>query len=113
MAAIYAQSDILLFPSIWPEPFGRVLIEAMASGVVVIGTATGGAGEILQDHQNGLTYPPGDELALSEQVLYAIQSPTLRKQISHEARRVAVEKHDIRSMISGIEDYLLTIGNDI
>jgi glycosyltransferase involved in cell wall biosynthesis len=37
MPALYHQADIFLFTSIWPEPFGRVLIEAMASGLVVAG----------------------------------------------------------------------------
>ncbi len=111
MAGIYTQSDILIFPSIWPEPFGRVPIEAMASGVIVIGTATGGAGEILQHNRNGLTFPPGDAQGLATQVLNAIQSPSLRERITDEARRIAVEKYDIHKMIDGIEEYLLTIGS--
>ena len=40
-------ADIFLFTSIWAEPFGRVIVEAMASGVTVIGYAVGGAAEIL------------------------------------------------------------------
>ena len=43
MPELYAQADVFLFPSIWNEPFGRVLVEAMASGLVVLGTAKGGA----------------------------------------------------------------------
>ena len=40
---LYRNAVCTIVPSIWPEPFGRVIVEAMASGVTVIGAATGGA----------------------------------------------------------------------
>lgn len=45
--ALYAQADIIVFPSIWPEPFGRIAIEAMAVGKPVIGSAIGGIKETI------------------------------------------------------------------
>ncbi|MFQ5749752.1 MAG: glycosyltransferase family 4 protein, partial [Planctomycetota bacterium] len=47
VAAIFREHDIYVFPSIYPEAFGGVLLEAMASGTVVVATAHGGAGEFL------------------------------------------------------------------
>jgi glycosyltransferase involved in cell wall biosynthesis len=49
--------DILIAPS-WEEPFGRVLIEAMAMGVPVIATSVGGPAEIISDGRDGLLLAP-------------------------------------------------------
>ena len=43
---IYQEHDVLIFPSVWDEPFSITVLEAMASGLAVVGTATGGSGEI-------------------------------------------------------------------
>ncbi len=51
-------------PSVGAEPFGIVIIEAMAAGCPVIGSRIGGIPEIIQDGQNGLLVPPGDVAAL-------------------------------------------------
>lgn len=53
MPDIYSNSDILLFPSLWIEPFGGVVIEAMASGVAVIATAYGGYSDYLGGINDG------------------------------------------------------------
>ena len=52
--------DLLLHTSTRPEPFGRVLIEAMAVGVPVIGANAGGVREILEDGLTGAVVEPGD-----------------------------------------------------
>jgi glycosyltransferase involved in cell wall biosynthesis len=106
MPRIYGEADMLLFTSIWDEPFGRVLVEAMAAGLTVIGTATGGAGEILVDEQNALLFPPGDGEALAAQVMRLVRSPALRQRLIDCGRRMAVEKFDIRRMATEIEAYL-------
>lgn len=106
---IYRKADIILFPSIWPEPFGRVLIEAMAAGVPVIGTAVGGAAEILYDEENALLFPPGDPAALASQIVRLIDNPDLRQKIVGAGRKIAVGKFDIRRMVRDIEAYLQDI----
>jgi glycosyltransferase involved in cell wall biosynthesis len=58
--------DILVHASITPEPFGQVVVEAMASNVPVVAAAEGGPGEILTDGVDGLLYPAGDVDALAE-----------------------------------------------
>ena len=55
----------LMFPSVWEEPFASTVVEAMASGVVVIGSFTGGTPEILHE-ACGYPYDPSDSAALLE-----------------------------------------------
>lgn len=106
---IYHDADIFIFPSIWPEPFGRVLVEAMASGLPVVGTTVGGAGEILKDGQNGLAFPPGDPGGLATQVARLIGSPQLRQELAEAGRKTALEKFDIQRMVSELEKYMQSL----
>lgn len=58
--------DVVLHPSVDPEPFGRTLVEAMLSRVPLVATATGAAPEILADGAAGLLVPPRDAAAMAE-----------------------------------------------
>ena len=65
---ILVKHHILLVPSIWPEPFGRVILEGMASGLVVIGTNVGGMGTVLKNRNNSLVFDPNDAMSLRDRV---------------------------------------------
>jgi glycogen(starch) synthase len=108
LPALYRTADIFLFTSIWPEPFGRVIVEAMASGVLVIGTRVGGAGEILADGENALTFSPDDPSSLAQQIKRVIDMPAMRAQLTKSARETAVGKFDVQRMTAEIETYLQT-----
>jgi glycosyltransferase involved in cell wall biosynthesis len=103
---LYSQSDIFLFTSIWEEPFGRVIVEAMASGVTVVGTRVGGASEILIDNENALIFNPDDPDSLAQQLKRLIESPDLRKRLKVSAQETAANKFDIKRMTAEIESYL-------
>jgi glycosyltransferase involved in cell wall biosynthesis len=109
LPAFYQQADVFLFTSIWPEPFGRVIVEAMAAGVPVIGAATGGAVEIMSDRENALLFAPGDSADLADKLKKLIDNPALREQLGKAGRETAVTKFDIQRMTTGIEDYLQAI----
>lgn len=106
MPSIYRNADIFLFTSIWPEPFGRVIVEAMATGIPVVGTATGGAAEILFDNENALLFTPGDAGSLAGQLRRLVESPELQKQLSEAGRRMVSTRFDLKRMASEIEAYL-------
>ena len=53
-----SQIDVLVVPSVWDEPFGRVVIEALSNGVPVIGSCRGGITEILEGSGAGIVYEP-------------------------------------------------------
>jgi glycosyltransferase involved in cell wall biosynthesis len=112
MPRIYRGSDVFLFTSIWPEPFGRVIVEAMASGLAVVGSASGGASEILVDGDNALTVAPGDAAGLAAQVARLIESPDLRRRLAARGRQDATRRFDIRRMTSEIEVFLQQLVNE-
>ncbi len=60
-----ADADLVVVPSIWREAFGRVLIEAMAFGVPVIASSTGGIPEVLSPRFQDHLVPKGDAPALA------------------------------------------------
>ena len=60
LTSAYREHDILVFASTWEEPLGITLLEAMASGLAVVGTGAGGSAEILQPEVNALTFPRSD-----------------------------------------------------
>jgi glycosyltransferase involved in cell wall biosynthesis len=62
------QIDVLAVPSLFREPFGRVVIEAFAYGVPVVGARSGGIPETIQPGVNGALFEPGDDAALAEQL---------------------------------------------
>lgn len=106
MPALYQQADIFLFTSVWQEPFGRVLVEAMASGTAVVGAKVGGAAEILVENENSLTFEPNDDQQLAAQIMRLIRSPELRFALSQQGCKVALEQFDILRMVQEIESYL-------
>jgi len=80
--------DVLVLPSRttpqWKEQFGRVLIEAMACGVPIIGSDSGAIPEVIADA--GLIFPEGNITALRDCLLQLQQNPTLRAELSRKGR---------------------------
>ena len=103
MPRIYNEHDILIFPSLWDEPFGITLLEAMASGLVVVGTATGGSGEILQHEINALIFPKGDANACAAELLRLIEDPDLFDRLKQNAGNIVKEKFCFEHTINRIE----------
>lgn len=77
LSALLSRSNVLVFPTIVEEGFGISQVEAMASGLVVVSSGTGGAREIITDGINGLLFPAGNAVALANQLLKLYQQPEL------------------------------------
>lgn len=73
----FKQAGVLVFPSVWDEPFGITQLEAMASGLIVVGTATGGAAEILEHNVNGLVFDRDDSHDCARQLHTLMQDDAL------------------------------------
>jgi glycogen(starch) synthase len=106
MPAQLAAHDVLIFPSEWPEPLARMTQEAMASGAVVVGTTTGGTGEILQDGVTGLVFAPGDAVGLAACVRRLQGDPVLFAQLAANGRRRVEEAFTFTRMLDQVEGVL-------
>ena len=88
---ILSTFDVLVLPSRttprWKEQYGRVLIEAMASGVPVIGSDSGAIPEVIGDA--GLIYPEGDARALAHSIRQFLSDDGLRDRLSRAGMRRA------------------------
>ncbi len=67
--------DIVVHPSVLPEPFGTTLLEAMMTGAPIIATDTGGSAEVLADGEAGTLVPPGESAALAAAVKAIFAKP--------------------------------------
>ena len=102
MARLMNICDIVVNPSIEPEPFGRTIIEAMACGKVVIATDMGGPREIIENKIDGfLVNPKADELAKT--ILEILNDEELIKSMGKNARKKVFEKFSIERQIREIE----------
>lgn len=88
MPEFYRSLDVLVLPSLtrpnWKEQFGRVLIEAMACGIPVIGSNSGAIPEVIGDA--GLIVPEGDIDAMQVALTSLAQHPKLRQQLGNAGR---------------------------
>jgi glycosyltransferase involved in cell wall biosynthesis len=83
----WRRSLVAVVPSIWPEPFGIVVIEALGSGVPVVGSCIGNIPELVDDGVTGLLVPPGDPAALAEALARLARDPALRARMGAAARQ--------------------------
>jgi glycosyltransferase involved in cell wall biosynthesis len=95
MPQYYRQLDVLVLPSRtqanWKEQFGRVLVEAMASGVPVVGSSSGEIPNVIADA--GLVFPEGDAVALRERLERLMRDASLRADLSHRGRERVLARY--------------------
>lgn len=84
MEQIYKQITCLVFPSIWPEPFGMVGIEAYSNSRAVIAFDVGGVSDWLTDGENGYLVPPQDVKRLTERIEKLITNPELATEMGRK-----------------------------
>jgi glycosyltransferase involved in cell wall biosynthesis/ADP-heptose:LPS heptosyltransferase len=83
--AAYASMDIMALTSAQPEPFGTVVMEAMAMGVPVIATNIGGSLDQVLDGVTGLLVPPADPVALADAIEKLMVDDGLRERMGRAA----------------------------
>jgi glycosyltransferase involved in cell wall biosynthesis len=92
--ALLSQTDVAVHASVSPEPFGRVVAEAMICGLPVVATNGGGPAEIIADGETGLLVPMGDAEAMADALQRLIASPDLRREMGSRAREYALAEFD-------------------
>jgi len=92
----YNRAAVFVLPSITvknqTEGLGVVLLEAMAAGVPVIGSRTGGIPDIIQDGENGLLFSPGDDTELADAIIRIITNPTFANRLRNQGLQTIQDK---------------------
>lgn len=100
----FKRIDVLAVAS-WEEPFGIVLLEAMASGIPVIATNRGGPLEIISSNVCGVLIPPRNPRALADAVQALAADGDRRVAMVKNARECVEKNFDIRRIVPRIEDF--------
>ncbi len=87
MPAAFAAADFTACPSVYPEPFPVVNVEAMAAGRPVIGSRAGGIPELVVDGMTGLIVEQRDPEALARSIVALAENPAARRELGDNARR--------------------------
>lgn len=102
--------DVLVMPSILPESFGRVLLEAMAFEIPVVIAAHGGATEVVRQGAEGLWVEVNDVDGLARAMSTLHADPSLRRRMGQEGRRRVEACYDHVATARRIFDVLVEAG---
>ena len=80
-----------------------VALEAQASGTPVVASDLDGVRTVVRDGETGRLVPPGDEGALAAAIVWMMEHPVERKAMGERARRVVVERYDLRRHVTDLE----------
>lgn len=106
MPQVYRDHDALLFTSEWAEPFALTPLEAMSSGLPVIGTTTGGSREIFRHGDNALTYSAGNAEELAQRILELHDNNALRVRLATTGHAEVRATYAEPIIVDQIEAYL-------
>jgi glycosyltransferase involved in cell wall biosynthesis len=103
---LYQISDVTVLPSLWSEPFGRVIIESMACGTPVIASRIGGIPESLTgEFQKGL-FEAGNEQNLADTLNQIVSWRSKDPHLGERCREHIVSKFSLDKMVDGVEKVL-------
>ena len=107
--ALLSILDIFVHASIQPEPFGMVLLEAMAARVPIVATRFGGPLEILDAGGCGALVPPGDGRAIAEECIKYFSDEIHRKNAVEKAYKRLCEKFHINTTVNQVGRLIETV----
>ena len=97
--ALYRAADVVVVPSVWPEPLSRVVLEAMWFGRPVVATAVGGTPEMVEHGVTGLLVPRRDPDALAKAVSELLLDPVRRAAMGRAAAQRAESFFDEERLV--------------
>jgi len=96
--AVLENLDLLVLATTTHEAFGRVIIEAQASGVPVVATRVGGVVDIIEHEKNGLLVHPDDPEGMAKAIIRIYKDPQLGQRLSQAAYAKVKEKYTLEKM---------------
>lgn len=109
IASLMAACDLVVHTSIAPEPFGRVIIEAMLCGRPVIAAAAGGAVELVETGKTGWLIPPGEPLPLAVAITSCCNQSEHTASIAREAQSQATRRFHLTNINQQLAQLLDTV----
>jgi glycosyltransferase involved in cell wall biosynthesis len=112
LPAVFAACDVGIAPRVQNQPGGLSVLQAMASGLPVVGTPGGALGELVRHGQEGLLISPEDVSAFSDALSTLLSDEMARIVLGESARLRVIEKHDrARTMLALADLYDRLRGN--
>jgi len=102
--AVLSHLDLLVLATTTHEAFGRVIVEAQASGVPVVATRVGGVVDIIEDEKNGLLVPPADPNSMAEAIMRVFKDRELARNLAEDAYQKVKEKYNVELMVKNTLD---------
>lgn len=103
VVGVFAHALAAVLPSIWPDPCPTTVLEAMALGVPVVTTTTGGMVDMVEDDVSGLLVTPGDAPALQAALARLLAEPDLRARLVAAARPRVERLFSVGSVADRVE----------
>jgi glycosyltransferase involved in cell wall biosynthesis len=97
VSALLMRASMLVMPSMSPESFGLVVMEAYAHQVPVIASAIGALPHIVHQGQTGLLVPPGDAAALRQAAHQLVSDPALLRRLAVAARAEYEQQYTVQA----------------
>ena len=98
--------DIVVHTPTEPEPFGRVIVEAMLAGCAIVASGAGGILEIIEADQTGVLVPPGDSNALAAALARLQAQPDQARKLAGKAKAAALQRFALPSMLGKLEQHI-------
>jgi glycosyltransferase involved in cell wall biosynthesis len=102
LAELYAAADVFFLPST-SEGLSNALLEAMASGLAILGSRVGGTAQTVRDNVTGLLFERDDEAALRSAVARLVGDSGLRRALGAEGREEALRRYSIDAVVTRLE----------
>ncbi len=107
--ALMQSVDIVVHASVAPEPFGRVIVEAMHLAKPVVATDTGGVKELITHGKNGILIPPADASRLASAVMELLNDKNAAAHMGRRGAAVAAARFSLPAMLAKLDARLVSI----
>lgn len=105
-------SDVVVVPSILPDPCPRVMVEAMSLSKPIIGSNLGGIPEVVVNNYNGLIYNSGNIQELKEALKFFIENPNHIKIMGANGKNLELSKYRLEDYQNKHETFFIKAIND-
>ena len=106
---LMAAMNVIVHSSITPEPFARIILEAMAMGKPLVAMNEGGVPEVIKDGVNGISIPPKNSALMARKIIELLSDRDKAKKMGQAARKCIEENFSIEANVKKIQKEYLQI----